>query len=169
LSTPRSAEPLGRHRQRRLITVAVIATLVLIADQGTKTLAVEHLSNGPVHLIGPLSLVLAYNAGVAFSIGSGLTLPIIVIGLVIVALLFWFGRGAPSYRASIGIGLVLGGALGNLCDRLFRSRGGSVVDFIHTGFWPTFNLADSSIVGGCALMVIVFWRSGHHERIDQPS
>lgn len=136
------------------------AALVVLADQLTKDLAITHLANAPVHLFGSLWLWLAFNTGVAFSIGTGLTLPIILIGLTLVAAIAWIGRGIASTPGALAIGLVLGGAVSNLGDRLFRGRGGAVVDFIHLGFWPTFNLADSSIVIGCVLLVLVFWRQG---------
>lgn len=142
-------------RRRRLAVAALVAAVVVAADQVTKTLAVDHLSSGPVHLLGPLSLELAFNGGVAFSIGSGLTLPIVIVGFGLVVAVLWFLRGAPSPGIAAGLGLVLGGALGNLGDRLFRGRHGAVVDFIHLGFWPTFNVADACIVCGCLLLALL--------------
>lgn len=141
-----------------MIALAVAAVIVAI-DQVTKTLAVEHLSSGPVHVIGPLSLELAFNSGVAFSLGTGDTLPIILVAIGLIVVVVWFLRGAPSHTIATGLGLVLGGAIGNLVDRLFRGRHGAVVDFIHLGFWPTFNVADSSIVCGCVVLVIGLARS----------
>jgi signal peptidase II len=79
----------------------------------------------------------------------------LVVGVV------WFSRGIPSVSASIALGLVSGGAFGNLADRIFRHDGGAVVDFIHVGVWPTFNVADSAIVCGTALLVVVFLRADH--------
>lgn len=147
-----------RHRQRIALVVAC-ATTVLVVDQVTKSLAVHDLAHGPVHLLGPLSLLLSYNTGVAFSIGAGLTLPIIVIVCVLVLLLAWFARGTPSALAAVATGMILGGALGNLSDRLFRGHSGAVVDFIHLGFWPTFNVADASVVIGTILFLVVIVRS----------
>jgi len=160
LTAGRRAHRVSRTRARRVLVVTATALVVLALDQTTKSLAVAHLVDGPRHLVGPISLELAYNSGVAFSIGTGLTLPIVLVGVVIVVLIVWFARGAPSYPAAVGVGMVLGGALGNLGDRLFRGHGGAVVDFIHTSFWPTFNLADASIVCGCAVVGVVFWRGG---------
>jgi signal peptidase II len=131
-----------------------------LADQITKTLVVDHLARGPVHLIGPFSFALAYNSGVAFSIGSGLTLPIILVAVVVVMMVFWMSRGVPSVPMSVALGLILGGASGNLSDRLFRNHGGAVVDFIASRFWPTFNVADASIVIGAVVVGIVYWRDG---------
>jgi signal peptidase II len=141
--------------------IALLVTVVVVAaDQVTKSLAVSGLSSGPVHLIGPFSLELSYNTGVAFSIGSGLTLPIVLIVVVVVCLVAWLGRAVPNFAAAVGIGMILGGAIGNLVDRLFRSHHGAVIDFIYSGFWPTFNLADASIVCGCVVLGIGLWRSG---------
>lgn len=139
--------------------------MVIAADQVTKSLAIAHLARGPVHVIGPFSFALAFNTGVAFSLGSGLGVPIVLVVLVLIAMIIWLSRGAPSYPGAIALGLVLGGALGNLSDRLFRANGGAVVDFIHTGFWPTFNVADASIVCGCAgFFLILSKRSGRRGR-----
>jgi signal peptidase II len=144
---------------RRIGLMFAIALLVVVTDQVTKSLAVSRLSAGPIHLIGPFAFALAYNTGVAFSIGSGLTVPIVLIVLVVVAVVAWFGRTVRNNVAAIGVGMILGGAIGNLADRLFRGHHGAVVDFIYSGFWPTFNLADASIVCGCVVLGLVFWRT----------
>ncbi len=149
----------ARRRARRIRVLLAVALAVVIADQVTKSLAVSRLSSGPVHLIGPFALVLSYNTGVAFSVGTGLTLPIIVIVVVIVALLAWFSRTVPNTAAAVGVGMILGGAVGNLSDRLFRGHHGAVVDFLRSGFWPTFNLADSAVVCGCVVFAIAMWRT----------
>jgi signal peptidase II len=149
----------------RLALVVGCAVVILVADQVTKSLAAHDLANGPVHLAGPLSLQLSYNTGAAFSIGAGLTLPIIVIGFVLVLLLAWFARGTPSTLAAVATGMILGGALGNLADRLFRGHHGAVVDFIHFDFWPTFNLADTAIVIGTLELLIVIARGSRRQPI----
>jgi signal peptidase II len=159
--TTGEAGPAGvDHRRRRIAVALVVAVAVVVLDQVTKSLAVSKLSSGPVHLIGPFSLALSYNTGVAFSIGTGLTLPIVVIVVVVVTLVAWFGRAVPSTAAAVGLGMILGGAVGNLADRLFRGHHGAVVDFVYSGFWPTFNLADASIVLGCVVLGVSLWRSG---------
>ncbi len=149
----------ARRRARRIRVMLVVALMVVIADQVTKSLAVSRLSAGPVHLFGPFALVLAYNTGVSFSIGTGLTLPIILIVVVVVAVLAYFGRTVPNTAAAVGVGMILGGAVGNLSDRLFRGHHGAVVDFLRSGFWPTFNLADAAIVCGCVVLAIALWRT----------
>ena len=153
-------------RRKRLATVVSVALFVLCADQLTKSLAVSHLSGRALHVIGPFSLELAFNSGVAFSLLSGFGFPIIVVTLVLVVVLVWFTRGLPSYPAVVGVGMILGGAIGNLSDRLFRGHGGAVVDFIHTGFWPTFNVAASSVVCGCALLIIASLRHSPNATLD---
>ena len=156
----RSEKSAWKGRVRRIRLALAVALVIVVADQVTKSLVVAELSSGPVHVIGPFSFALTYNTGVAFSIASGLTLPIIVIVVCVLALVAWFGRSVPSTPAAVAIGMILGGAVGNLCDRLFRGHHGAVVDFIYSGFWPTFNLADASIVCGCAVLVVALWRSG---------
>ena len=79
-------------RRRRIVLITVIAAVVLAADQITKSLAVEHLSDHRVHLIGPFYLALSYNTGVAFSVGAGLTLPIILIAAAVVGSIVWLAR-----------------------------------------------------------------------------
>jgi signal peptidase II len=145
----------------------VCAVIVCVADQVTKDLAVHDLVNGPVHVIGPFSFDLSYNSGVAFSIGSGLGVPIVLVVLSVIGIVIWTTRGLPSISGSIAVGLVLGGACGNLSDRLFRGEGGAVVDFIATSFWPTFNVADASIVIGAVLLGISLWRRGGFASSEQ--
>jgi signal peptidase II len=153
--------PAGSARRRRVAVTAGVAAFAILADQVTKSIAVAELGNGPVHVVGPFSFELTYNSGVAFSVGVGLTLPIILIAAVVVGGLVAFARHLPSLPAAIALGLVLGGALGNLSDRLFRGHGGAVVDFIHSTFWPTFNVADSCIVVGAILLAFVLMRRSH--------
>jgi len=158
--TSRELSPRPRAgRGRRIGVMLAMAAVVVTCDQVTKSLAVSRLAGRSVHLIGPFAFELSYNTGVAFSIGTGLTLPIVLIVAVAVALVAWFGRTVPNTAAAVGVGLILGGATGNLADRLFRGHHGAVVDFIYSGFWPTFNVADASIVCGCVLLGIALWRA----------
>ncbi len=143
-----------RARRVRLAAAVAVAAAVVVADQVTKDLAVDHLSNGPVHLLGPLSLVLEYNTGVAFSLGAGSGWPVALATVGLVGVLLALARVARSRVTAVALGLVLGGALGNLADRLFGGHGGAVVDFVRLGAWPTFNLADASVVVGCVLLAI---------------
>lgn len=134
--------------------VVVVASLVIIVDQVTKTLAESHLATHSVKLIGPLSLELVYNSGVAFSIGSGSTAVVTIVELAVLVAVVAYVRKIKSGVTALGFGLVIGGALGNIADRLFRHNNGAVIDFIHTGFWPTFNLADSAVVIGIVVIIM---------------
>jgi signal peptidase II len=136
------------------------AGIVVALDQLTKTLAVQHLSSRPVHVLGPLDLQLAFNPGVAFSLGRGLAPGVVVGGVAVVAVAFaLLSRSAATVPMTVAVGAVLGGALGNLVDRIFRHDHGAVVDFVALHFWPTFNLADAAVVvGEIALVVLLFRR-----------
>jgi signal peptidase II len=133
----------------------------------TKALAVSRLSDDrSIHLIGPFSLMLAYNRGVAFSLGATVGAPLVIVAILIVGAVVMLGRRLPGRSASIAVALIAGGALGNLADRLFRPQG--VVDFLHSTFWPTFNVADSAITIGCVLLGIsVIW--GHEASVGRPA
>ena len=154
--------PLGLTGRRLLIPIAAAA--VIVADQVTKTLALDHLDpDRPTHVVGPVHLELTYNSGAAFSLGTGIT-PILeaVVVVLIVGLLIFSRRASRSgpVVAQVAMGMLLGGALSNLGDRLFRQLpiDGGVVDFIRAvGWFPVFNVADSSIVIGVIILVLS-WR-----------
>lgn len=148
------------RRSSRIAALVAVAAVVVAADQITKSLALTDLASHEVHVFGPFFFRLTYNTGVAFSIGTGLTGLIIVVAIVLVLAVIAMARGAPSMPAAVAFGLVLGGAIGNLSDRLFRGHHGAVVDFIYTRFWPTFNVADSCIVIGCCMLAVSFARAG---------
>ena len=169
-SLSKESPPAGIRRRRVALIAAVAATVVAI-DQITKSLAVADLAHRSVHLVGPFYLALDYNSGIAFSIGTGLTWPIILIAAALVLTVAWFARGVVTTTGAIAFGLILGGATGNLADRLFRGHHGAVVDFFYSGFWPTFNAGDASIVVGSALLAATYWRAGNarHKQAEEPS
>lgn len=149
----------------RLLTVAVglIAALVLLADQGSKLLAVRQLADGHrVDLVGSLfGLVLVRNPGAAFSMATGATWILTVIALIVVVTIARFARRLGSRGWAVALGLLLGGALGNLSDRLFRAPGffrGHVIDFLQFPHWPVFNLADSCISVAAVLIALLSFR-----------
>ncbi len=129
-----------------------------MVDQLTKAWAVNALADGPIVIIEDfLRLRLTLNTGAAFSLfaRSGPVLGLIVIGVIILIVVSL--RDAGSLGEAIGLGLVLGGALGNLTDRVFRGDGlmdGAVVDFIDFSFFPTFNMADSAITVGVIVLLV---------------
>ncbi len=136
---------------------AVVALAVVIADQLTKHWALSALDDGhTVDLIGSLRLNLAFNTGMAFAKGQGVGPLIAIVGLLVIAYLL-VGLRRDSRPGAFFVGLVAGGAAGNIVDRLFRGRGwfhGAVVDFIDLQWWPIFNLADAAIVVGAAALVV---------------
>lgn len=140
----------------------LIAALVIAVDQLTKDWAQRALGDGDVvDVVWKLQFNLAYNRGMAFSRGDGLgpIVPVLAIGVVAV-LLIAVGRSSSRWFVA-AVGLVIGGALGNVIDRLFRGDGwlrGAVVDFVDLQFWPIFNVADMAIVVGGAILVLTTLR-----------
>ena len=154
-------------RRRRISVLAAVAAFVLAADAITKAIVVAHLrEDQPVHLIGNvLMLWLTRNPGAAFSVGTGETVVFTVIAFAVIVYIARTARKLYSLGWAIALGLLLGGAMGNLSDRIFRAPGpfrGDVVDWIAvTRFYPIFNLADSAIVCGGILTVILALRGFH--------
>lgn len=155
--------PGGRLARRRpWWLLATVAGVVLALDQLTKWWALEALDDGPVHVGWTLDLSLTFNTGTAFSFGRDLG-PVIGLAAVVVVVVLLRTRMATATPAtSAAVGLILGGALGNLADRAFRSGGdgflgGAVVDFVDLGWWPVFNLADAAIVVGAVGLVVFGW------------
>jgi signal peptidase II len=135
-----------------------VATVVLLLDIVTKVLAVEFLTPGqPVSIIGEtVTWTLVRNSGAAFSMATGYTWVLTLVATSVVIGIIWMGRRLVSPWWAVGLGMILGGALGNLVDRFFRSPGplrGHVVDFLSVGWWPVFNVADPAVVGGAILLV----------------
>ncbi|MFC4602128.1 signal peptidase II [Rhodococcus kronopolitis] len=138
--------------------LVVVAATILGLDLVTKILAVAYVKPGrPVQVIGDVvTLTMLRNPGAAFSMATGMTWLLTLVAIGVVIGVIKIGRTMRSPWWALGLGLVLGGALGNLIDRLFRSPGplqGHVVDFVSVGWWPVFNVADSAIVCGAVLLV----------------
>jgi signal peptidase II len=160
--------------KRHIGALAAIAAAVYALDLASKTIVVKTLEGKePVRLIGDLlQLRVIRNSGAAFSIGTGMTIVFTLIASVVVVAILRTARQLRSVPWAITLGLLLGGALGNLTDRIFRSPSpfqGHVVDFISVPHFPVFNAGDSAIVCGGALAVFLAWRgyqidgSRHHE------
>lgn len=144
--------------RRRLRLLAVVAGVVLVLDVVTKCLAVALLTpNQPVSIIGDtVTWTLVRNPGAAFSMATGYTWVLTLIASAVVVGIIWMGRRLVSPWWALGLGMILGGALGNLVDRFFRWPGplqGHVIDFLSIGWWPVFNVADPAVVGGAILLV----------------
>ena len=144
--------------RRRTALVLLVGAGVVAVDQVTKTLAERWLEIGdPVHLLWTLQLNLVYNPGGAFSIGSELTPYITAAATAVLAVLLLSARRAMSAWSAGGLGLVIGGAAGNLVDRVLRDNGGAVIDFFDLQWWPVFNVADIGLsVGAVALVIAAF-------------
>lgn len=128
-----------------------VAAAVVLVDQLTKIWAVAALEDGPIHLFWTLDLRLTRNTGVAFSSGEGFGWLFGFVAVVVVVVLVRFRRRITSRAAAVALGAVLGGAVGNVIDRVVRGdrwmRGG-VVDFVDLNWWPIFNVADAAITLG---------------------
>ena len=150
---------------RRIGMLAVIAATILVSDLVTKVVMVAVLDDGErIQLIdGVASLVLVRNPGAAFSLATGMTWLLTLIAVAVVVGIVRYARELRSPGWAVALGLVLGGALGNLVDRFFRGPGpmeGHVVDFVSIGWWPVFNVADSAICVGGVILVVLALR-GH--------
>ncbi len=144
----------------RKVSFFSIAVLVVLLDQLTKEIAIANLSDGKVvEVFGEvLRFRLAYNDSAAFSMGVGATWVLAIIASIAVLVLLWFGPKSKTLMWSVISAFVLGGAAGNLVDRLTREPGflnGHVVDFIAIPFnFPIFNIADSFLVIGVSLAIL---------------
>jgi signal peptidase II len=150
---------------RRLLYLAVVivAVPVCVADQLTKAWASANLQpDQPRSLVGSvLQLNLTRNSGAAFSIGTGATWILTAIACSVVVFVVVTARRLGSRGWALALGLLLGGSLGNLSDRMFRSPGpgrGQVVDFLQLPHYPIFNIADSAIVSAAVLIALLAFR-----------
>jgi signal peptidase II len=157
-----TAEPTSARRGRPALVVVlvVVAGSIWLLDQLAKWLAVARLAGRPpVELIGDwLTLTFLRNPGAAFSLGTGSTVVFTVVAAVVVVVILRSARRLRSAWWAVALGGLLGGALGNLTDRLLREPGfpaGHVVDFISVKYFAVFNVADMAIVGSAILMVVL--------------
>lgn len=158
--------PAGRASQPRrtpLVLLGSTALLVVALDQLSKALVVHYLEHDPPRVVirGVLDLEVARNSGAAFSIGTGSTWVFTLIAVAVVVVIARVARRLTNPWWALALGLLLGGAVGNLVDRLVRSPGfphGHVVDWVHLHHWPVFNLADSAITVGGVVAVLLSLR-----------
>jgi lipoprotein signal peptidase len=149
-----------RVRLRRVGVLFAVAGTALTLDILSKIAVVAELEHRePIRLLsGLLTLTVSRNSGAAFSIGTGMTIVFTVIAVGVIVAILRTARRLASLPWAISLGLLLGGATGNLVDRIVRSPApfqGHVVDWIELPHWPVFNLADSAIVCGGALAVLL--------------
>lgn len=154
---------MSRAAARAWSLAGVVCGLVFAADQALKAVVEAQVVPGEeVDVLGPLDLTLSHNRGVAFGLagGAGLRLVLVtVVALAVVGYLFARNPLRPGMWAAVG--LVAGGALGNLADRL---RADAVTDYIKLPSWPAFNLADVAITLGVLLLVFIYVREAEGER-----
>jgi signal peptidase II len=144
-------------QKRAWLLAGGLGAAVLVLDQAIKAVVEAELVPGEqVDLLGPVGLTLAHNEGVAFGLAGGSALPLVAFALVALGFLgLLLARNAEVRWMWVAVGLVAGGALGNLVDRL---RAGEVTDYIEIGSWPPFNLADVAITVGVAVFALTFIR-----------
>ncbi|MGU3436690.1 signal peptidase II [Actinomycetes bacterium M1A6_2h] len=147
--------PSSRSARRSRILLLAGAAVLAAVDLILKAVASARLTGGTTVDLGLLTLQLHHNTGVAFSLGAGLPSWVIIAatGAIIAGLIWYLLVAAPTLTgvARTGATLMLGGAIGNFLDRL---DGGGVVDYLHTGWFPTFNLADVFVTTGVGLVIL---------------
>ncbi|WP_263105812.1 signal peptidase II [Kitasatospora sp. DSM 101779] len=153
-------------RRRRIGVLLAVALLAYLIDLGSKLLVVARLEGRrPIEVIGDvMTFQVIRNPGAAFGMGQAMTVVFTAIAAAVIVVIWRIARRLHSLPWAIALGLLLGGALGNLTDRLFRSPGvfrGHVVDFISVQHFAVFNLADSAIVCGGILVVLLSFRGSN--------
>jgi len=168
-----AADPKTTARRGDLIGLGIVL-LVVALDQLTKWWALESFEWSPRHVVWTLQLVVAHNTGAAFSLfsGRGIGPAIALLAVVVVVVVVRTLRFVKGWPAVIGSALVIGGALGNLADRLFRSHGagllqGAVVDWIDFGWWPVFNVADMAITTGAVTLGFAAFFAPQDDEVDR--
>jgi signal peptidase II len=143
----------GSARAWRL--AGALCGLVVVADQAAKALVEENLALGEhVDLIGSSGLALSHNSGVAFGLAAGGGMGLVALtGLALLVVGYLFARDPTRPAMWVAVGLLAGGALGNLADRI---RADAVTDYISIGSWPNFNLADVAITAGVVLLAFAY-------------
>lgn len=151
-NTPASAAT--THR----VLFGAVAVGWVVADQLSKSWAVSSLDGRTIDVLWTLRFQLAVNYGASFSLGTGFGAWIGLLALVLVGVLVWKGGSVRSRLGAVALGMIVGGALGNVLDRAFRGDAGffhgGVIDFIDFQWWPVFNIADIGVVCGAVLLVI---------------
>jgi signal peptidase II len=145
-------------------TLFGVAWFVWILDLATKIWAVSALSNKPdIKVLGSFfKLTLVRNSGAAFSFAEGATIFLTIFGLFVLGAIFYFSPRITSKGWAVVLGLVMGGILGNLVDRIFREPGvlrGHVIDWMQLPYWPIFNIADSAIVIAALISMVLTARN----------
>ena len=151
---PTSTTTAPTHR----VLFGAVAVAWVLVDQLSKSWAVSSLDDRTIDLFWTLRFNLAVNFGASFSLGAGFGAWIGLVALVVVGVLVWKGGSVRTRLGAVALGMIVGGALGNVLDRAFRGDEGffhgGVIDFIDLQWWPIFNVADIGVVCGAILLVI---------------
>jgi signal peptidase II len=162
------AETTDTPGRRRIGVLGVVAAVVIVLDQITKIIAIDRLDDGRVVPVidGFLQLRLVRNPGAAFGLAGDFTVVLALIVIAVIVVILRMSRRLTSTPWAVALGGMLGGAFGNLIDRLVREPGplgGRVIDFIEIPNWPVFNIADSAVVGGAVLVALLSLRGIRHD------
>lgn len=136
--------------------VVGVAAIVAVIDWATKVLATVTLEDAPVEVGSLITLRLSHNPGVAFGLGDRLPGPVLIALTATVTAVLAITAVRRMFPSRVAAGLVLGGAVANLVDRII---GGTVVDFLDLGWWPSFNAADVALSVGCGVLVLTSLRT----------
>jgi signal peptidase II len=157
-------------RRRGAAVLISVATFAYLADRLTKIWAENRLVDAPIDVIdGLLTFRFTTNSGGAFSIGGSTPWVFVTASVVVIGIILVTAFRHTTLTSAVAVGLILGGALGNLTDRAIRGDGfqGRVVDFIDVHVWPIFNLADTAIVVGAVILALGSFLDGRaHDRAD---
>jgi signal peptidase II len=147
---------------RAWVPAGIVCGVVLAIDQAAKAAIEAHIVPGEyVDVLGPLELTLSHNRGVAFGLAGGAGVKLVLVTALALGVVgYLFARDPRRSGMWVATGLVAGGALGNLVDRI---RAGAVTDFVAIGSWPPFNLADVSITVGVILLIFIYLRDAERE------
>jgi signal peptidase II len=160
-TAPPEAVPARREgRGRRYLVIALVAATVVLLDQLTKELALRSLGDGPTDIIdNVLRFRLTFNPGGAFGLFQEHSELFLLATVVVIGVILFWARWIEDPRLIVPLGLIVGGGLGNVIDRLFRDHDGQVVDFIDLHVWPVFNVADMAVVLGVVVILFLSFRS----------
>jgi signal peptidase II len=164
---------LRARRRAAFPTILGLGAVIFALDQATKYLILRNIPVGESWSFFPFmaklfQLTHITNTGAAFGSFPGLgdMFKFVAVGVIIAIIIFYYRLPTEIMGVRISLGLILGGALGNLLDRLVRIDG-AVVDFIDIGFWPIFNIADISIVIGVCILAYYLWDEDNKERGEE--
>ena len=166
-TSPGGGDPLGRSHVYKDLVLLPLAALVFLADQFSKSLVREFLAlRESIPAEGFFRISHTYNTGSAFGLFQGQNSPLILASLigVTVLVLIYYSQRRPTLLLRLSLGLQLGGAAGNLLDRVLLGR---VTDFLDVGAWPIFNVADASIVTGLVLLGWIFVTGGREPKREE--